>query len=354
MLSRKEFDDYVSKLEGLSKGARETMWKYWQAIDFNEVGAAINTTRDLMYALSSEYGDAAAKVAADFYEAIRAKELGGAYEALLADNAPYDQIRKQVGYAAKNHLLGETPTTEEMYKYLAGCLDKNVKGSARNTITKNALRDKADVRYARVPTGSKTCAFCVMLASRGFVYATEESAGALGQYHAHCDCQIVMNFEKSPKVEGYDPDKYYELYKEGKGVDDTKSRKIEVHDGIKYEAGAYGEVYEKEKRGYAALHDNGYDFTVLSRSDIPGEKTPDMLMNGEYWDLKTPTGGSKSTIDNNVREANKQKAFPVIDNRMSKLSDDEALSSFGQKLELRKIKKGLFITQDGKVIEVKK
>ena len=67
--------------------------------------------------------------------------------------------------------------------------------------------DPSKPRYARVPSGAKTCAFCAMLASRGFVYASEDKAGALGQYHKDCDCEIIPSWDrKNPKIEGYDPD----------------------------------------------------------------------------------------------------------------------------------------------------
>ena len=39
-----------------------------------------------------------------------------------------------------------------------------------------------------------------MLASRGFVYASEDKAGALGQYHKDCDCEIIPSWMgRTPK-----------------------------------------------------------------------------------------------------------------------------------------------------------
>ena len=56
-----------------------------------------------------------------------------------------------------------------------------------------------------------TCMFCTMLASRGFVYHSADTAS-----HAHpdCNCRIVPSWDKkNPAVEGYDPDKYYDMWK---------------------------------------------------------------------------------------------------------------------------------------------
>ncbi len=71
---------------------------------------------------------------------------------------------------------------------------------------------KSRVRFARVPAGGETCPFCLMLASRGAVYYSEETAGANSHYHAHCRCQIVPSWDDAA-IEGYDPDLYYDMWK---------------------------------------------------------------------------------------------------------------------------------------------
>ncbi|MEJ5921788.1 hypothetical protein [Bifidobacterium thermophilum] len=75
--------------------------------------------------------------------------------------------------------------------------------------------DSTRPRWARVPCGSVTCAFCTMLAGRGFVYTSEEAAGGgLGnRYHAHCDCEPVPSWGEA-RLSGYDPEKLDALYKE--------------------------------------------------------------------------------------------------------------------------------------------
>lgn len=76
---------------------------------------------------------------------------------------------------------------------------------------KNAIRSK--VRYARVPSGFNTCAFCMMLASRGFVYHSKESAGGDGfDYHPHCHCSVICSMDGDLDIEGFA--KNQELYKD--------------------------------------------------------------------------------------------------------------------------------------------
>lgn len=68
------------------------------------------------------------------------------------------------------------------------------------------------IHFARVPMGPTTCGFCLMLASRGFVYLSEESAGEFDRFHRHCDCKIIPGTADT-QVDGYDPAELYDRWK---------------------------------------------------------------------------------------------------------------------------------------------
>lgn len=88
--------------------------------------------------------------------------------------------------------------------------------AAMNTITFTSVKDPRAVKFARVPRGAKTCDFCMLLASRGFIYAGADTAGELNRYHANCDCLIVPAWGQSvPTIKGYDPDDLLRRYKAG-------------------------------------------------------------------------------------------------------------------------------------------
>lgn len=61
---------------------------------------------------------------------------------------------------------------------------------------RDAVRDTADrsdnLGWARVLSGAENCAWCVMLASRGPVYKSEDSARAATTSHDFCDCVFVL------------------------------------------------------------------------------------------------------------------------------------------------------------------
>jgi hypothetical protein len=66
-----------------------------------------------------------------------------------------------------------------------------IRTGARLTERRNIRLDPTKPKWARVPKGPKTCAFCAMLASRGYAYTSEEAAGGKGNiYHADCHCEL--------------------------------------------------------------------------------------------------------------------------------------------------------------------
>lgn len=87
------------------------------------------------------------------------------------------------------------------------------KGGKRKEARGGGRKQASALRFARVPMGGReTCDFCIMLASRGFVYHTKETAGELKHYHVNCACRIVPGFE-GDRVDGYDPDYFYDVWK---------------------------------------------------------------------------------------------------------------------------------------------
>lgn len=78
----------------------------------------------------------------------------------------------------------------------------------RDTMQMSATRNSR--RYGRVPMGTNPCSFCVTMASRGFVYYSEETAQSVTDSHKACYCEIVA--EDSEKAVGFDPEEYYKKY----------------------------------------------------------------------------------------------------------------------------------------------
>ncbi|WP_417556234.1 hypothetical protein [Microbacterium sp.] len=176
-------------------------------LDWSTPEAAHDALIEIVPAIVNEYGDIAATVAAEWYEDTRPMVLGP-YTARTVDAASEEQIRGSLGA-----LLGDSGTPDAALAAIQGGIRRLVQYSGRATIARNVQLDPGEVRFARIPTGGKTCAWCEMLASRGFVYYTRESAGALMQYHDSDDCALVASWEAEQEhIAGYDPDAMYDRY----------------------------------------------------------------------------------------------------------------------------------------------
>ncbi len=97
-----------------------------------------------------------------------------------------------------------------------------IRTGARLTERRNIRLDPTKPKWARVPKGPKTCAFCAMLASRGYAYTSEEAAGGKGNiYHADCHCQPMPNWGKQA-LTGYDETAYKAEYERMKALADRE------------------------------------------------------------------------------------------------------------------------------------
>lgn len=74
---------------------------------------------------------------------------------------------------------------------LAGVIDKSGIDSGRELIDATVAKDKRARAVARGTRGSP-CHFCAMLASRGFVYASERMA--LAGWHPNCHCYAIVRW----------------------------------------------------------------------------------------------------------------------------------------------------------------
>lgn len=187
--------------------AAEFLREQIAALDWSTPEQARANLLEIVPLWVQEFGDVAATIAAEWYEDTRPAVLGP-YTAHTVAPASEEQIRGSL-----RALLGDVADADSAAAAIAGGVQRLTHYSGRETIARNVQLDPDEVRFARVPTGAKTCAWCEMLASRGFVYYTRETAGALMQFHDGDDCAIVASWEADQEhIAGYDPDAMYERY----------------------------------------------------------------------------------------------------------------------------------------------
>lgn len=83
------------------------------------------------------------------------------------------------------------------------------------------------------------------------------------------------------------------------------------------------------------------------------DKTPDVDVNGTKWEIKSPRGNSKKTIENNFRTARKQSQNIVMDLRRIKMHQRRGNARINFFLSQRHtFKRVLIITKKQKVVVI--
>lgn len=214
-LSRKALDVYNAAIKQQGGNAENAARQVLEAWFEENPGATVEQTRDFCIALMQSVGTLYGNAAGDAAYALRDVIADAAGIELPDVDYTYEPDREFVDATARYQAGKLVAGDVDGFKH-AIC-DASRYFAERGANDTMAALGKADakalgkrVRFARIPTGATTCPYCLMLASRGFVYRSE--LRALNANHRHCDCRIVEGFD-GMTVEGYDPDKYYDMWK---------------------------------------------------------------------------------------------------------------------------------------------
>ena len=209
-IPRKSWNNYIERLSQIDKTAASKVKAFIGVNGLPESAAQASELIDYSYGLVQKYGSAGAALACEMYDALSTLEGASVPPAEPAELPTYGETAKAVNGTIK------TQNTE----IVAGAVERLVKLSSADTMIKNGIRDNAE--WAWIPNGD-TCAFCLTLASRGWQNATKPilHGGHAEHIHAHCDCTFAIRHKSDTEVEGYDPDKYLEMYENA----DTSSYK---------------------------------------------------------------------------------------------------------------------------------
>lgn len=136
--------------------------------------------RDLLIQVMPELVEpfltASGELAANWYEQLRAEALSGTYNA-TADTPSVQSLQAN---AVSRWAVGPLVDGDEaaVLARLGGAVQRMIFDSARGVVEGNVVRDPVRVGYQRMARPG-CCAFCGMLASRGAVYSSASSAGAV-------------------------------------------------------------------------------------------------------------------------------------------------------------------------------
>lgn len=217
-ITRGAWQKYITVLRKLNNKATEDMTQRQRALQravaAGEISSedAAQALTDYAYAIATKYGEGAAAASCEMYDAVA--ELQGARVPLAvpAQTATYGEAAKTV-YGVMKQNQDQIPAA----------VGRLVKQAGVDTTMHNAIRDGAE--WAWIPSGD-SCAFCMTLASQGWVRASKKvmDGDHASHIHNHCDCTFAVRHDGKSTVEGYDPDALKAQYDAAEG--NTPQEKI--------------------------------------------------------------------------------------------------------------------------------
>lgn len=373
---REAFRDYSVKLKKMARESGDAFKKIARAKLKNATSQ--QEMKSILYHAANntfeQCANATGKLSCDFFETY----IKGAKQTEIAPVPKY--IKKRLYEHIEDILAGRAADDEGVLDLIADHVITEGYQHGNRTTTHNAIRN--GLRYARVPGGT-SCAFCLMLASRGFVYHSTTSAGEdKGHYHNRCHCAVVAGNLKM-KVNGYDPDGVNERMTElaaSLDIDDwtvaaadkeltkalnrelAKRDKRWVLNGkvpvVDYEnklAKKNAQPHEIEQAKRLSQHGIKCVFQVDYEIDEKTKGTarqktigkPD-LVNGIELKSLTNVENLRARIGKSLKNARKKKGFKHchFDAYGSDFSNEEIASALKKEMKLRGVKKASFIGKD--------
>lgn len=183
-----------SDIEQVHRLADRDLAALWRQV--NDAAQARAALMDVLPALVGTYGQAAATVAAEWYDQARAKAaVRGTFTAIPVE--PSDRgAQALAGWATSTGT-----DLASIQALVAGGLQRRIADAARETVMGSAVADPKATGWQRQTQGG--CVFCQMIAGRGSVFS---EASADFASHDSCRCVAVPAFEGHPRpVKPYTP-----------------------------------------------------------------------------------------------------------------------------------------------------
>lgn len=190
-----DVQEFRAAQAGLGALAARELDALWASLDLSHPEQARDALLEAIPALTVTVGLAAATVAADWYDLLRAEEgIQGRFRALMADPYPVEAVQERVRFGAA-HLFTDTPG--DLKPFLDGAVQKYALQPARDTVSRSTVADPRAVGWQRHTRGA-SCSFCRLLAGRGGVYRRETAHFAA---HGSCDCVAAPSWDQNaPEV----------------------------------------------------------------------------------------------------------------------------------------------------------
>lgn len=380
MISSDQWRAYNEAVESIRSAAeaevRDAVLDWLNEHPEASVAEAREEAARIMRGAVQRHDKEAASLAAEWYDA-QGRANGAALDrAVTAPAYSSDAVQTLARYQVRKYQAGDLAGFAAMCGEFAA---NDAMRSLNATVLRNARRDKAKgVRFARVTSGRNTCAFCLMLAGRGAVYWSRESAGAFNEWHRHCTCKVVPSYSGDKwetLVEGHDPrdakrwsDRIASrLRLDGKLVigsrEELTNECIKLEEAFRSdEESALGMVSSsgmvsvepgchltgKELQEAKWMSTLGHDVQFRNPDEhiVVDGNTSDALIDGQTWDFKRVTSSNPNKIAQHMLKKRHQGPNYLIDLVFSNMKEEEALCKVASVLDDERVASVMVITRN--------
>lgn len=191
---------------------------------------------------------ASSRLAAQFYRGMSLLQTGE--DADVDGSFAYDQTAADIALAGMyNQADGDM---DKLARLVGERISYEINRAAKVSVWRNGQRDSREVRYARVPTGPETCAWCLMTAGLGFWFMTAEAAS---HTHRGCDCQIIpaIGGIQEVHIRGYDSTVYRDMWRTANKLRANGDIPADLAERIDRQKAAKGSAYRLDTNGTLAV-----------------------------------------------------------------------------------------------------
>ena len=166
--------------------ARDVLEVWRRVFDLSDIDGSWSRMEPGIEAITRDYRRRSSGLAVSYYREHRAAEgVTGTFRPSLEPQPSREALRYSLGYYGKvrpNELLraGRPDVMQKAGVDLVGGVTRHVNNGGRATLEQAIIEDNQATGWMRV-TGSDPCAFCAMLAARGPVFKTGQSALRVGR-----------------------------------------------------------------------------------------------------------------------------------------------------------------------------
>lgn len=147
-----------------------------------------------MYDLVDESRRESAKTAREYFDSQWNNEFDE--DPPDVDLPPYRPEWSEAAMRSLEPQLTSRNTPRETLHRASQIATKEAENGGRRTIIRAVEDNERVLGWARYDPDSPTCAFCLMLISRGPVYKTRRTAGDQQVWHPGCTCKVVPVFSR--------------------------------------------------------------------------------------------------------------------------------------------------------------